>query len=340
MQQLSDQHYQDFKTRMLHNALSQAGFSPDNAKVTFLTEHTRRRVEFKIHHNSHGISLAFHGLRSHNTVTVNHCLVLHPALNALIAPLNEALSNLNFATSLYAVSLTLADHGIDMLLIVKNIPANSVAVPDEFIKALGISRIAVRNPDDKIIILKELSPITMQLGKYQIPLPPGAFLQATQEGQNFLTQIALQTAAGAASVVDLFCGIGTYSFPLSERTKVHAVEGEKSMIQSMQNSIRKFASQNLACEQRDLFKSPLTSAELKRFDAAIINPPRLGAKAQCEQLAQSGIKTIAMISCNPATFARDAKILKNSGFLMEYAEGIDQFLWSQHLEIAAVFKRK
>ena len=139
----------------------------------------------------------------------------------------------------------------------------------------------------------------------------------------------------AASVVDLFCGIGTYSFCLSESTKVHAVEGDADMIAA----IRRHATPSLSVEQRDLFKNPLTAKELARFDAAIINPPRIGAKAQTEQLAQSDIGTICMVSCNPASFARDAKILGSAGFTLAQAQGIDQFVYSPHLEITGVFTR-
>jgi 23S rRNA (uracil1939-C5)-methyltransferase len=179
----------------------------------------------------------------------------------------------------------------------------------------------------------------MQLGDFHIPLTPNGFLQATKEGQDKLTAIVMKATAPASRVLDLFCGIGSYSFPLSSTAPTHAVELDKEMVASMHAAIKRNAVPNLTVEQRDLFKHPIAAPELNSFHTVVINPPRIGAKAQCLQLAQSSVAKVVMISCNPATFARDAKILNNAGFRIINATGIDQFVWSPHLEIAAVFER-
>ena len=340
LQQLTPDAYQKFKTRILHSALAQAGFDRPDAEVLFLPPRTRRRVEFKIHRTPDGrIQFAFHSLRSHTPVVIDSCLVLHPALQALIAPLNDALSTLDLPPNLFAASLTQADNGIDLVLIFKGTEPTKIAGLDNACKSLGIARVCVRNTESKARILHQISPVEMHLGDYAITLPPAAFLQATSEGQTQLTDAVLSATKNAASVVDLFCGIGTYSFALSRRASAHAVELEKDMVQALRAGAKQHSIKTLTCEQRDLFKKPLSAPELQRYNAAVINPPRLGAKAQTEQLALSGISKVVMVSCNPATFARDAAILKKSVYNLESAHGIDQFLWSQHLEIVAVFTK-
>ena len=290
-------------------------------------------------HEGNNVALAFHDLRSHNATVIDECLLLVPKLQALIAPLNEQLSDLDFSQALYSVGLTKADHGIDMLLTLKNYDLSAVPSLEALAKALGIARISVRTPNEKAIIVASLQPVEMQLGDYAITLPPEAFLQATAEGQAELTRMALEATQSSSAVVDLFCGIGSYSFPLSHHVKTHAVELDEAMVRTLKESIKRHALTNVSAQRRDLFKQPLTATELSTYAAAIINPPRLGAKAQCQQLAESQLKTVVMISCNPATFARDMLILKKAGFAMETVRAIDQFVWSQHLEIAAVLRR-
>ena len=339
LQQLIPESYRAFKTQMLHGVLERAGFPNANAQVKFLPPRSRRRVEFKVKHDQDRIALAFHELRSHVAVAVDECLLLVPQLQALIAPLNERLSHQVFSEALYSVSVTAADIGIDMLLTFKDYDLSALPPLESLAGKLGVARIFVRTQDAKAVIAANIAPVEMQLGPDAIALPPESFLQATGEGQAELTRIALEATQSASAVVDLFCGIGSYSFPLSQYTKTHAVELDASMVQSVERGIKRHSIANLTAEKRDLFKQPLSAQELSKFSAAIINPPRLGAKAQTQALAQSRINTIAMISCNPSTFARDALILKQAGFACESVQGIDQFVWSPHLEIAAVFKR-
>lgn len=324
LQQLVPEAYRTFKTRILHNALAAAGFPMPDAKVHFLPAASRRRVEFKV--TAEG-TLGLLPLRSHLPIAIGECLILEPELQSLIAPVNDWLPMQDHA-QIKSIGLTAADSGVDMVVAYR-IP------PSQGASELNVARLTARLPDGSLKTLRQLAPVEMRLGKHTIPLPPDAFLQATREGQHLLTQAALEATAQAKSVADLFCGIGTYSIPLSDRARVHAVEMEAAMIENL--TLRHLP--NLTGERRDLFKNPLTPQELRRFDAAILNPPRLGAKMQCEQLAQSKVKTIVMISCNPATFARDAKILAKDGYQLESAFGVDQFVWSAHLEIAGVFRR-
>jgi 23S rRNA (uracil1939-C5)-methyltransferase len=338
LQQLSLADYHVFKTRMLRSALKQGGCPDDTAEVAFIGNHARRRVEFQLLHLADGVAIGFNALRTNHTQPIDSCLLVEPAIEALIAPLNEALSAWHGWPQLRYISLTAADSGIDMVLTLR-----CDALPDTdmltlMAEKLSLARVSVRLADNTLHQVIERIPVTIRLGNYDVALSPDSFLQATRKGQELLVQSALQAAQPFASVVDLFCGIGTYSFPLSQHSRVHAVEGDAAMVQHLIANARQHGIASLTAEKRDLFKQPLTAGELGRFQAAIINPPRIGGKAQTGQLALSGIGTIAMISCNPATFARDAKILVNAGYRLTHALGIDQFVWSQHLEIVAIFK--
>jgi len=150
-----------------------------------------------------------------------------------------------------------------------------------------------------------------------------------------------EITAKAARIVDLFAGCGTFTLPLAKRAEVHAVEGEKVMMAALDRGWREgFQLRRVTTEARDLFRRPLEADEFRHYDAVVIDPPRAGADAQIATLAQSDIKTIAMVSCNPVTFARDAQTLIDAGFAMAWVQVVDQFRWSPHTEVVAPFTRK
>lgn len=337
MQHVSENAYHNFKRGVLANALTHAGFGAMPAEMVFLPAASRRRVEFSILHTVDGVSLAFHGLRSHERVGISQCPVLTPALAALIAPLTQRLNALPCANRLTSASLTVADNGIDLLL--------SLEGPDNKTDwralghALGLIRISITDGKRTRPVHETATP-HMTLGGTQVRLPADAFLQAASEGQRLLGEFALRHTAGARQVADLFCGIGSYALPVSKSAKVHAVELQGEAVQALQQAIdANGLNQRLSTTARDLFKNPLSAQELARYDAVIVNPPRAGAKAQTEEIARSNVNRVVMISCNPASFARDAKTLKEAGFTLQDAFGLDQFVWSPHLEIAAYFSR-
>lgn len=333
LQHLSQGSYREFKTRLLHQALSQAGYHPQG-EVLFLPSATRRRVEFKITHTPQGLRLAFLGARSHLPVPVDACPVLTPELSALVAPLAQALSTVQGRQHIRAAALTRADNGLDLLLIAEKPLATQDWRP---LLALGIARVSQR-VGAALAVLHTQSPVTMNLGGIAVNLPPGAFLQASREGQQALTQGVLHALEGATAVADLFCGLGTFALPLAQAGRVvHAVELEGAPLASLRKAAKAVA--GFTCEQRDLFANPLSAAALNRFDGAVVNPPRAGAKEQVEKLAASQLRKLAMVSCNPATFARDARLLQQAGFRLAFAQGVDQFVYSAHLEIVSGFEK-
>ena len=272
-------------------------------------------------------------------VAVDNCLILEPALQALMTPLTKQLGKWHAVKAIKTISLTLADSGIDMALECSSVVENTAAL-SALAESLGIARISLVVAGQNPITVTSRSPVTMRLGAYDVALPVGAFLQASREGQRLLTEAVVAGLGDAKSVADLFCGIGTYSFALNKMSKVHCVESDMEMVKGLKAMVHMHGRNRfMTTEARDLFTKPLTAKELEKYDAVIINPPRPGAKAQCEQLAASKVKKIVMVSCNPATFSRDAKTLKNAGFSLVSAHGIDQFVYSPHLEIVAVFGR-
>ena len=177
-------------------------------------------------------------------------------------------------------------------------------------------------------------------GAARVVPPPGAFLQATAEGETALLAAVREVVSEARRIADLFAGCGTFALPLADRTEVHAVEGDAAMLEALDRGWREAAGlKRVTTEARDLFRQPLLPDELARFDALVIDPPRAGAEAQMRQIAQGGPARIAAVSCDAATFARDARILTAGGYRLAWVQVVDQFRWSPHVELAAGFFR-
>jgi 23S rRNA (uracil1939-C5)-methyltransferase len=178
------------------------------------------------------------------------------------------------------------------------------------------------------------------LGPAVVKPPPHAFLQPTRAGEAALQQAVLAITVKARTMLDLFCGLGTFTLPLAARAKIHAVEGEKPMLDALAAAARTTNGlKPVTTEARDLFKSPLTALELNAYDAVVLDPPRAGAEAQARTLAASKVRRLAYVSCDAASFARDAAILARGGFVLGPVTPVDQFLFSSHIELVAAFRR-
>ena len=201
------------------------------------------------------------------------------------------------------------------------------------VEAHGLARLAW---DHEVIAMR--APPVQRFGGALVVPPPGAFLQATKEGEKALTSAVLEATRGAQRVVDLFSGCGTLSLPLALQSEVHAVEGERDMVQALDAGWRKATGlKRVTTEARDLFRRPLMPDELAKFDAIVLDPPRAGAEAQVREIARAKRPVLAYVSCNPVTFARDAKVLVDSGYRLNWVQVVDQFRWSSHTELAASF---
>ena len=188
-------------------------------------------------------------------------------------------------------------------------------------------------------VLYQTEPPGLVFGRARVCPPPGGFLQATPQGEAALQHAMREAVAGARRLADLFAGCGTFSVPLAEDAEVHAVEGEAAALAALDAGWR--ATQGLkrvSTEARDLFRRPLLPDELARFDAIVIDPPRAGAEAQIRQIARARVPLVGAVSCNPVTFARDARLLTEAGYRLDWVQVVDQFRWSAHVELAARFR--
>jgi 23S rRNA (uracil1939-C5)-methyltransferase len=181
---------------------------------------------------------------------------------------------------------------------------------------------------------------TLKIGNAEVPLPPGAFLQATAEGEATLARLATEYAGKAKNVADLFAGIGTFALRLAEQARVAAADSDASAVKALEQAAGKANGlKPVAAQTRDLFRRPFMSAEMKAFDAVVFDPPRQGAEAQARELAKSAVPIVIAVSCDAATFARDAKILIGGGYKLGAVSPVDQFRYSHHVEIVAKFER-
>jgi 23S rRNA (uracil1939-C5)-methyltransferase len=327
LQHVNAADYSAFKQTMAAEAVRKAGFEPGLTQpIISLPAASRRRVELKV---SDG-KLGYFEERSHKLVNITECKVLEPELEALVMNLKRQLFTLADVTG---VQINGVDGGWDVVIDQAEKREYKIG------EMSGILRLSLRY-NSAIRTLYQAAPVTLKLGDVTVAVPAGAFLQATREAQVRMTQLVSDSVAGAAHVLDLFAGIGTYSFPLSINAQVTAVEGESFMVEAMRKAAADAGlGKRFNAEICDLFYKPLPVEKLKHYDAIVINPPRAGAAAQIKEIAASGVKKVTMVSCNPATFTRDARTLKDAGYALTRLTPIDQFVYSSHLELVAEFDR-
>jgi 23S rRNA (uracil1939-C5)-methyltransferase len=337
LQHLSDAAYAGFKRDLLAMHLSYAGIKAEIEPTIIAPPYSRRRAVFSAHRTGGDIAIGFHGRRSHRIVPISDCAVIRPALQAILPGLRDIATLAAPPRDALQLSATETLTGIDLALngVSPKLPADIRALLVQTANKLNLARLSI-NGD---VAMERVPPI-LRMGGVDVVPPPGGFVQATAESETAMAKIVVESLIGAETAVDLFCGAGTFTLPLAAHASVHAVEGEVSGLQALGRAIRKVKDiKPITTEKRDLFRQPLTQIDLSRFDAAVIDPPRAGAEAQTRELALSGIKRVAMVSCNAQTFARDLKILLDTGFRLDRLVPIDQFLWSPHVEIVATLKR-
>ena len=325
LQHIEPKTYQEFKHGMAQAAVRKAGYDAACvAPLVTLPAASRRRAELKVE----GGKLGFYEAGSHTLIDLSECHVLEPQLLALLLRLKPWLLGLSGFKSLHVNGI---DNGYDLLLQGIN-TAKPPLLPDP-----SLRRISARF-NDTITTLYEDAAATVTLADVKIKVPPGAFLQASRKAQELMTGLVTQAMKDARHVLDLFAGIGTYSFALTRRAHVTAVEGDNAMVEAMREAAARHGlGKKLNAQRRDLFHRPLNLNDLAAYDGVVLNPPRSGAKAQCEVLSAIKIPRVVMVSCNPATFARDARLLREGGYHLTRVTPIDQFVYGSHLELAAEF---
>ncbi|MEM9248504.1 MAG: class I SAM-dependent RNA methyltransferase [Pseudomonadota bacterium] len=334
LQHLAEPAVADWKRAVVAQALASQGIQTGVVGPDTSPGYSRRRATFALKRTKGGALVGFHGAASHTVVDTPECHLLHPDLLA-VRPALARLAELGASRKqTLSARVTCLDHGVDV-----SVTGGKPLSADQH------ARIAAICADARILRLTWEGEPVAQLARPKLTIagisvtpPPGSFLQATAAGETALQAAVLDAVGPARQVVDLFAGLGTFSLPLAAQAEVHAVEGEAAMTAALADASRAGPGlKRVSTETRDLFRRPLEPDELARFDAAVIDPPRAGALAQTERLAESRVPRIAAVSCNPQTFARDARRLVDAGYRVEWVRVVDQFRWSPHVELAAFF---
>jgi 23S rRNA (uracil1939-C5)-methyltransferase len=285
------------------------------------------------------VVLGLHRQRSTEVVDLTTCLVLHPKLVSLMPPLRDVLAGLQAFPREGSVIVNLLDSGPDVLLRTDGELqlADRLALA-AFARTLALPRVSWARGNEEPEPIAILRPPTTSFSGVTVAPPPGAFLQASASGEAAIVSAVLAALPAKARIAELFAGCGTISFALAKQARVAAWEGDADNV----SALRAAANQSglagrIEAMQRDMARRPLQANELMPFAAVVLDPPSAGAAAQVAQIAAAKVPVVIYVSCNPATLARDARLLRQAGYALESATVVDQFLWSMRLESVCVF---
>jgi 23S rRNA (uracil1939-C5)-methyltransferase len=340
LQQIDDSSFADFLGQRIAGALMQQKIATaEMAPAILSAPETRRRASLRAERQGKRMLLGFNEEQSHHIIDLKMCSILHPTLFALVDPLRRLLHPMLRDRRAAGVQMTLVDQGVDLLL--EKVEVEGLAAIEGLNDFAQQHRLARLSVDDGYGAQPrwEPEPATVTLGGIAVPFPSGAFLQATAEGEAALQAAVAAIVGDAKLVADLFAGLGTFALPLSRTAKVYAAEGARDAVLSLKAAADR-GQRPIGVDHRDLFRRALSTEELDRFDVIVLDPPRAGAKEQMAALAATKkVQRIAYVSCNPSTFARDARMLVEGGWRLERITPVGQFRWSTHVELVAAFGR-
>lgn len=339
LQHVDNASYADFVSDRITGALKAQGVDvPEMLPAHLSPSHTRRRATMRAERIGKRIVLGFNEGSSHRIIDLAQCHILHPDLFALVAPLRKFLLELMRDKRAATLQMSLTDQGVDLLL--EKVSVEGLAAVEaltEFAQTHRLARLSIDDGDGPQARW-EPAGVTVTLGGIAVGMPVAGFLQATADGEAALLAAVSQAVNGAATIADLFAGLGTFALPLSANAKVYAAEGARDPALALKLAAARSGRQ-MVVEHRDLYRRPLDAKELARFDAVVLDPPRAGAKEQMVDLARSDVARVVYVSCNPQTFARDAKTLIDGGYRLERIMPVGQFRWSTHVELVGTFAR-
>lgn len=342
LQHLKPEAYRAFKLRYLKELFPAHWDMPEFDEPVFIAPQTRRRVTFAVAWNGPARWFGLNPGQSDKVLAVTSCAVLVPGLEKLIAPLRAFICSKDRSFGKKRgtgdVSVLMTDCGADVLITLPFEPdfgwrqaAAGLA------SSAGLARISWRYSEragsEPLAVLR---PPVLAMGDFLLKPPPGVFLQPSEEGEKALADAVIDYAGNARRIIDLFCGAGTFTLPLLKKKRV--LKGADNASEALK-ALEAASAGRVKTENRDLFKTPLWTDELEEFDAVVFDPPRAGARAQCEQIAASDVRRVIAVSCNPASFVRDAEILMNGGYTMKRIRPVDQFVFTPHLELVALFEK-
>lgn len=331
LQHVDDEAYRGYLLSRISTALSQHGMETDLRDPHLSPPNSRRRATLHALKVGKNTVIGFNAARSNRVVDMHDNHILRLELLGLVPPLRQLLARLLVPKRLAEVQLTLADQGIDLLL--KGIaPSGLQAIEDlaSFSATNALARLSIDQGLGPETLFEPL-PVTVTLSGVAVSLPEGAFLQATADGQDCLVGAVREAISGTTRTADLFAGLGTFALAVGAHYAAEAGRDAAAALKS--------ACPRMSVEHRDLYRRPLDAAELGRFDSVVLDPPRAGAEQQVAQIARSPVRHVAYVSCNPATFARDARVLVDGGYSLRWVRPVGQFRWSTHVELVAAFAR-
>lgn len=334
LQHLAQGSYRAWKRQRVVEALAMEHIETNVSEAVSTSVSTRRRATFAAVKTKSALVLGFRQANSHDVVHLEECPILVPQLAAALPALREFLARL-LPIGETRVPITAADNGLDLHIEDATQLAFN-ATHGAMAEALGILRITAGKA-----LLYSIGQPQVSLSSVVVDVPPGAFLQASVEAENFIATFAVEAVGKARKIADLFCGLGTFTFALARKGSVTAVEYDRVLLAALETAGRRAQGiKPLKILPRDLIREPLSFNELNAFDAVLFDPPRAGAFAQAKALARSKVAKVVAVSCNPNTFARDARTLIDGGYMLQRVVPVDQFVFSAHVELVAVFIKR
>lgn len=332
LQHWREEPYRQWKAGLVAEALKGRGIDIATPELIDAHGEGRRRVSLHVRRRDKQVTAGFMEARSHTLLDIDACPILEPAL-APAFDIGRAIGA-KLGDCDVAVTATLTGLDVSVRAERKFVEAEHAKLAD-FISTLKLARLTVNAE-----VIATAIPPRLKIGTTEVALPPGGFLQATQAGEETLAKLVMDGVGKAKVVADLFCGIGPFALRLAAKSKVEAYDNDRPAIAALNAAIKSASGlKPITAAARDLFREPLVPNEMKAFDAVVFDPPRAGAEAQAKQLARSKVKTVVAVSCDAGTFARDAEILVGGGYTLKRITAVDQFKWSSHVEVVALFTR-
>jgi 23S rRNA (uracil1939-C5)-methyltransferase len=345
LQQVDDATYIAWKSSLLTAGLRRAGYDIATAACARTPAHARRRMDLAIRRAGPRIELGLHAARDTAIVDLLACHVLHPELFALIAPLRTLLLGLAALRRDGSAIVNMMDNGADMLLRLDGeLNAADRTRLAAFATAHGMPRISTARREAASETACQLRPPTIRFAGVPVIPPPGAFLQASREGEAAILGAVLAAIpaklTAKSRIAELYAGCGTLTFALAKHARIAAFEGDAAAAAALSNAVNAARlAGRIDVQHRDLARQPILAKQLSTYAAVVLDPPYAGALGQMSEIAASGVARVIYVGCNPATLARDAKLLHQAGYRIAAATPVDQFLWSARLESVVVFDR-
>jgi 23S rRNA (uracil1939-C5)-methyltransferase len=332
--------YSAWKAGLIERALKQRGVQAPSFEPPLLgAPGERRRVDFVLRRQGKRVLAGFHERGSPRVVDVGVCVIARPTLTALLEPMRAALAEILPDGGAVDAIANETDGGVDVLLRPHRRLTLSIEQRQKLVglaERANLARLSWGDRANPEPIVTRRAPLLV-LGEVTVEPPAGAFLQASKRGELAMREAATAWIGNAARVADLFAGVGSLS--LGRTGRLSLFESDKPSVAAVDAAARKLGGNRVVAERRDLFRNPLLPKELDAFDAVLLDPPRAGAAAQVGEIARSKVKRVVYASCDPGSFARDARVLQDAGYRLEKLKAIDQFLWSAHVESIALFVR-